>query len=64
METTNNKVVFRQNGVDDIAFISTHVEGEYVEACVTRPRSAKYSHEELLDALQEQVWWANITSND
>jgi len=60
MKTTNNQVVYRQTEVEDIAHISTLIEGQYVEATVSVPRSGEYSQEEILSELQDRVWWVKL----
>lgn len=52
-----SKASIRENTIDVIAFISDSIEGEYVSAQISRPRSMELSQEELIDELHENVWW-------
>ena len=61
MQTTNNQVVIRDNGVDTIAHVSMMVEGIYQEATVARPRTCGHTPSEMVELLQEYVWWVKLT---
>jgi len=58
--TTKGQVVFIQNDINDIAYISTIINGEHVEAVVEHARTAEYTRAEMLDELQKSVWWGII----
>ena len=60
MGEVTNQVILRYNAIDVIAFIATYIDGEYVEASITRPMSMGLSDAELKAELQEHVWWRKL----